>query len=274
MHCNPLLPRDPPIRQVMVLVLDGGELRLRRQEQVLVDMGLREGRALVVVVNKSDLLESSRRSLEQGVRDQLQLLSPQVRGRRCLMRLGWERSSVGARLWSLNLAPVVVLEDRTSHPSCSLGVPSMQLGTVAVIPTSTVTGQGIRGIMPAVVRAYEAWNRRVGTGLLNRWLTAIQRVHAPALLNKKRVVKLKYMTQVGRAREWGPTGLEGSGLWRSGWCRVGDGALCWSCSQVNTRPPTFALFANVAELEDSYMRFLKKNLQVLGLGTDRQAGGS
>ena len=95
--------------QVVVLVLDGQQLRLRRQEQVVADLAFRydyqstysqlrngtglsishtspaslasrnrEGRGLVVAANKSDFLETSHRAYAQGVQDQLQLLSPQV----------------------------------------------------------------------------------------------------------------------------------------------------------------------------------------------------
>lgn len=70
-----------------------------------------------------------------------------------------------------------------------------QLGGVRVLPTSAVTGAGVRALFPAVVHSYESWNRRVSTGLLNRWLEAMVRVHAPPPTGK-RTVRLKYMAQV------------------------------------------------------------------------------
>jgi predicted GTPase len=42
---------------------------------------------------------------------------------------------------------------------------------------------------------HESWNKRVGTGLLNRWLAAIERLHSPPPVGK-RAVRLKYMVQV------------------------------------------------------------------------------
>lgn len=42
--------------------------------------------------------------------------------------------------------------------------------------------------------------------------------------------------------------------------------LCRLCEllllpQIKTRPPTFALVTNIPDIDDSYIRFLKKNLQ-------------
>jgi hypothetical protein len=54
--------------QVVVLVLDGSELRLRRMELALADMIYREGRGLVVAANKSDLLIDDPRSAPVATR--------------------------------------------------------------------------------------------------------------------------------------------------------------------------------------------------------------
>jgi len=162
---------------VVVLVLDGQQLRLRRQEQVIASRAFKEGRALVVAANKSDLLLTSPRVFAENVREQLKLLSP-------------------------------------------------QLGSLPVVATSALNGQGVGSLLPAILRAYQAWNTRVSTGLLNRWLLETQRLRSPPLTaTTRKTVKLKYM------------------------------------AQVKTRPPTFALVANRAEVEDSYVKFLRNRLQ-------------
>ena len=92
-------------------------------------------------------------------------------------------------------------------------------------------------MLPAVVSAHDRWAARVPTGLLNRWLRALERHHPPPRQAPKGgskpgaqisggAVKLKYMTQ-----------LKG-------------------------RPPTFAIWANRAEaLRPDYLAFLRNNLR-------------
>ena len=95
-----------------------------------------------------------------------------------------------------------------------------QLHGLALIPVSGITGRGIDALMTAVFAADEVWNRRAATADLNRWLAAIQEHHPPPLVDGRRL-RLRYITQ------------------------------------VNTRPPSFALFASKpAELPDSYRRYL------------------
>jgi GTPase len=79
--------------------------------------------------------------------------------------------------------------------------------------------------MQAVFAADAVWNRRVPTPALNRWLAAIQERHPPPLVGARRL-RLRYMTQ------------------------------------VNTRPPSFALFASrPGELPESYRRYLVNALR-------------
>jgi GTPase len=79
--------------------------------------------------------------------------------------------------------------------------------------------------MAAVFHAGEVWNRRVGTADLNRWLAAVQERHPPPLVAGRRL-RLRYVTQ------------------------------------VNIRPPTFALFTSKpGELPDSYRRYLVNALR-------------
>jgi GTP-binding protein len=100
-----------------------------------------------------------------------------------------------------------------------------QLSGIAIVPVSGLTGLGLDAMMETVFTAGEVWNRRVSTPDLNRWLAAVQERHPPPLVASRRL-RLRYITQ------------------------------------VNTRPPTFALFASKpGELPDSYRRYLVNALR-------------
>jgi GTPase len=95
-----------------------------------------------------------------------------------------------------------------------------QLQGIAIVPVSGLTGFGCDALMTGVFATDEVWNRRVATADLNRWLAAVQQRHPPPLVAGRRL-RLRYMTQ------------------------------------VNTRPPSFALFASKPEeLPDAYRRYL------------------
>jgi GTP-binding protein len=100
-----------------------------------------------------------------------------------------------------------------------------QLNGIALVAVSGLTGYGLVGLMKAVFAADAVWNRRVPTAALNRWLAAIQEHHPPPLVSGRRL-RLRYMTQ------------------------------------VNTRPPSFALFASKpGELPEAYRRYLVNGLR-------------
>jgi GTPase len=106
-----------------------------------------------------------------------------------------------------------------------LGESLPQLKGVALAPVSALSGDGLDRLMAAVLDADAVWNRRVPTAALNRWLAAIQERHPPPLAGGRRL-RLRYMTQ------------------------------------VNTRPPSFALFASQpGELPESYRRYLVNALR-------------
>jgi len=106
-----------------------------------------------------------------------------------------------------------------------LAISLPQVQGVSVVPVSGMTGFGLDALMRAVSAADEVWNRRVATAELNRWLEAVQERHPPPLVAGRRL-RLRYVTQ------------------------------------VNTRPPTFALFASKpTELPDSYRRYLVNALR-------------
>ena len=79
--------------------------------------------------------------------------------------------------------------------------------------------------MGAIVRVHETWNKRISTGKLNRWLTAVvERTPPPAVSGRR--IKIRYMTQ------------------------------------PKARPPYFVLFGNqLTSLPTSYERFLVNGLR-------------
>ncbi len=123
----------------------------------------------------------------------------------------WDRAENGA-------AVLRAVRDRleTSLP---------QVRGIPVLTLSALTGSGIDKLLPAVLKIFDVWNRRVPTGQLNRWLEEATERHPPPLSRGRRI-RLRYITQ------------------------------------AKTRPPTFVIFANVPEeLPESYTRYLVNGLR-------------
>ena len=96
---------------------------------------------------------------------------------------------------------------------------------VPCVPLSALTGHGTSRLMEAVFTVHRRWNRRVPTPALNRWLRDQVDAHAPPRAGG-RAQRLRFMTQ------------------------------------VNVRPPSFALFANhPGGLPRSYLRYLANGLR-------------
>ncbi|CAA7619793.1 ribosome biogenesis GTPase Der [Magnetospirillum sp. UT-4] len=111
------------------------------------------------------------------------------------------------------------LKDRmeTSLPMVR-GVPAVTL--------SALTGKGVDRLMDAVLDIHKAWNKRVSTSHLNRWLEEVVAHHPPPALAGGRRIKIRYMTQ------------------------------------AKARPPTFVIFASKPEeLPESYSRYLINGLR-------------
>ena len=160
--------------QVVVLLVDATS-PLDRQDRVLANLVAREGRALVVALNKWDLVENKNEVLKE-VEDMLDLDMPEIRG-------------------------------------------------VQLVTFSALTGRGLDRLMPAVMKAYEAWDSRISTARLNRWLDGATQAHPPPAPSGRRL-KLRYMTQ------------------------------------VKARPPTFVCFCSRPdEMPESYMRYLQNGLR-------------
>jgi GTPase len=66
-----------------------------------------------------------------------------------------------------------------------------QVGEIPVVAVSSITGEGISDVMPAVERAHECWERRVSTHRLNQWIRRYV-----ALMPMPSGFRVKYATQV------------------------------------------------------------------------------
>jgi len=100
-----------------------------------------------------------------------------------------------------------------------------QVAGAALVGTSAKTGEGLDRLVPAVIEADKAWNSRVPTATLNRFLEDALLRHAPPAISGRRV-RVRYMTQ------------------------------------VKARPPTFALFGNqLGDLPQAYVRYLQNGLR-------------
>ena len=100
-----------------------------------------------------------------------------------------------------------------------------QMQGIPVVTLSALTGAGVERLLPAVRATHEVWNRRIGTGELNRWFEQALERHPPPLVEGRRL-KLRYMTQ------------------------------------AKARPPTFIVFGTRAEqLPETYQRYLVNGLR-------------
>ena len=100
-----------------------------------------------------------------------------------------------------------------------------QLAGAPLLAVSALTGEGIDRLLPAVLAADRAWNTRIATATLNRFLESALARHAPPAIHGRRV-RIRYMTQ------------------------------------PKSRPPTFALFGNqLKALPEAYLRYLANGLR-------------
>jgi GTP-binding protein len=100
-----------------------------------------------------------------------------------------------------------------------------QVAGAPLVATSARTGEGIERLEAAVTEADRAWNTRIPTSPLNRFLAeALQRHATPAISGRR--VRIRYMTQ------------------------------------RKARPPSFTLFGNQLDaLPEAYFRYLQNGLR-------------
>lgn len=100
-----------------------------------------------------------------------------------------------------------------------------QVKGVPLVTLSALRGRGLEKLLGKALEVYDLWNKRIPTSKLNAWLEAAVERHPPPVAKGKRI-KLRYI------------------------------------SQVNTRPPTFALFCSQPkQLPESYRRYISGGLR-------------
>ena len=147
--------RAMKVADVAVLVLDADARMLQRQELAIADAVLKEGRALVLVANKMDLIVEehhkdkdenyTRQEFTDAVREQLEARFPMLR--------------------------------RTP-----------------IVATSALTGQAVQEVMPVVFEARERWARKIPTGQLNRWVREVVARNPPPPVSGV-PLRIKYIMQ-------------------------------------------------------------------------------
>jgi len=96
---------------------------------------------------------------------------------------------------------------------------------VPVVQITALDGTGVAKLMDAVFAVDARWNKRLPTAALNRWLVDMIERHPPPMAKGRRL-RLRYLTQ------------------------------------VNTRPPSFAIFVSrPVELPGAYRRYLVNGLR-------------
>ncbi|MFY9289008.1 MAG: ribosome biogenesis GTPase Der [Alphaproteobacteria bacterium] len=162
------------LAHVVVLVVDANQ-PFDKQDLIIGHHVVEEGRALIIAVNKWDVVKD-KSAAERTVREKVEDSLAQVAG-------------------------------------------------LPIVNISALKGEGLSNLMKAVMEIYQTWNKRIGTGQLNRWLEKMEFDHPPPITAGRRI-KLRYMTQ------------------------------------VKSRPPTFSLWVNKpVDLPESYKRFLTHGLR-------------
>ena len=158
--------------EIVVLMCDAAE-GVAEQDAKILGLAVDRGRAVVIALNKADLLDAAGlKRAEEAARDKLSFTP-----------------------W----APIVRL--------------------------SAKTGRGVGNLVDVVVKTREAWNKRIGTGALNRFFEEVLATHPPPTMNG-RSVRLYYVTQ------------------------------------AESRPPTFVVVTNEPEfVHFSYRRYIENRIR-------------
>ncbi|HEX4158152.1 MAG TPA: ribosome biogenesis GTPase Der [Rhizomicrobium sp.] len=160
--------------ECVIIVIDATQA-FEKQDLVIADLVVREGRAVVFAINKWDTIDD-RAGAITSLKQELDRLLPQIAG-----------------------APLVVVSART--------------------------GEGLPRLLPAVLAADRAWNSRIPTAELNRFLARAVERHPPPAVRGRRI-RIRYMTQ------------------------------------PKARPPAFALFGTQLQaLPESWLRYLANELR-------------
>ena len=160
--------------EVVILLIDATH-PMEQQDLQIGELVVNEGRALVIGVNKWDLVEDRQKTLKD----------------------------------------IRAVADHTFSDVKGVGI----------IPVSAQSGKGLDQLLQGAFDVYEAWNRRLPTAGLNRWLAEALEKHPPPAAAGRRI-RLRYMTQ------------------------------------ASARPPTFVAFCSKPEaLPRSYVKYLTNGIR-------------
>lgn len=159
----------------VILMLDATKA-LEQQDLNIANFIVNEGRALIIAVNKWDLVEN-KKAYKEEFEYKLSVDLPQISG-------------------------------------------------VNYVCLSAIEGKNIHKVIDSCIAAYEIWNKRISTNMLNKWLAYVLDNHPLPLQKNGRRLRIKYATQ------------------------------------IKSRPPTFKFFCNIAEdIPLSYRRYLQTSLR-------------
>lgn len=162
---------------IAILLIDG-VIGVEKVELQLADMVMQEGKGMVIVINKWDLLDKEER---KELMEKLDIILD----------------------YSMSKA-------RTSE----------------IFKVSALKGKNVGRILPACLRTYENWNRKISTSKVNKWLEHAVTENIPPICAGKRV-KFKF------------------------------------ANQPKSRPPSFNIYtsSNLKNFPESYIRYLKNSLR-------------
>jgi GTPase len=204
-------PADPELAERRVKLIDTAGMRKRaRVQEKLEKLSVADARRSIDFAEVVVLLLDATKGLEH---QDLKIADHVIEEGRALI-IAINKWDVAEHASSLFNGVRAALEEGLS-----------QLKGVPLITVSAATGKGLDILIKAAFEAREAWNRRVATGILNRWFEEAVAANPPPAPGGKRI-KLRYITQ------------------------------------ARNRPPTFVVFGNrTDQLPASYHRYLLNGIR-------------
>jgi GTPase len=204
-------PTDPELAERRVKLIDTAGMRKRaRVQEKLEKLSVADARRSIDFAEVVVLLLDATKGLEH---QDLKIADHVIEEGRALI-IAINKWDVAEHASSLFNGVRAALEEGLS-----------QLKGVPLITVSAATGKGLDILIKAAFEAREAWNRRVATGMLNRWFEEAVAANPPPAPGGKRI-KLRYITQ------------------------------------ARNRPPTFVVFGNrTDQLPASYHRYLLNGIR-------------
>lgn len=205
---------------VALVVIDAAQ-GVTSNDATIASYAQQSGRATIVVMNKWDLALQLAAEKDKAATETQRHRGKDSKGGR--KQQGSRRGKVAShesRVTSHLARPALLLRDYDEMVRQKLKF----LSYAPVLFLSAKTGERTEQLLATIKRAWDAHNRRVSTGELNRWFTRVDLDRGTSPASRK--VRIYYVTQAG------------------------------------TAPPTFVLFTNQQRpLHFSYERFLENQLR-------------